>query len=109
MVSLIEHSADEHTPAPTAWLLAGAVALGLLALTLEMRTLRDYQRLPSVFGPVSNAMIVASGLALLTAVWAPVPWLLALSLVVILGLIWLFGVDRWLRLPDPDAIRPQGG
>ena len=31
MASLIEHAHDARTPPGTAWLLAGAVALGLLA------------------------------------------------------------------------------
>ena len=35
MVSLISHAHDGRTPASTAWLLAGAVALGLLALIVH--------------------------------------------------------------------------
>jgi low temperature requirement protein LtrA len=109
MVSLIEHAGDDHTPLATAWLLAGSVALGLVALVFKIRTLRDFERLPAIYRPVSGAMVVAAGLALLTPLWAPVPWLFALTLVLILGLVWLFAVDRWLRLPDPASIQPQGG
>lgn len=109
MVSLIEHSSDEHTPAATAWLIGGSVALGLLGLVVTMRTLRDFDRLPTVYRPVSQVMVVAMVVALLTALWAPAPWLLALSQVAILLGVWLFAVDRWLRLPDPDTIAPQGG
>lgn len=109
MVSLIEHAADEKAPTATAWLLAGSVALGLLALVLKMRTLRDFSRLSTIYEPVTRVMVAAAGLAMLTGWWAPAPWLLALSLVVILLGVWLFAVDRWLRLPDPDSIRPQGG
>ena len=41
MVSLIGHAHDASTPAATSWLLAGAVATGLLALVLTEQTLVD--------------------------------------------------------------------
>lgn len=107
MVSLIEHASEARTPAVTAWLLAGSVAVGLASLVAKMRTLRDFKRLPGVFRPLSNVMLTFAGLALVTAVWAPAPWVLALSLVIILLGVWLYAVDRWLRLPNPDSIRPQ--
>ena len=45
MVSLIAHAHDARTPASTAWLLAGAVAVGLLALIVTTRALADAERL----------------------------------------------------------------
>jgi low temperature requirement protein LtrA len=51
MVSLIGHAHDTSAPAGTSWLLAGAVATGLLALVLIERALADAERLPLVFHP----------------------------------------------------------
>ena len=45
MVSLIAHAHDPRTPAGTSWLLAGAVAAGLLALVLTEQALVDAERL----------------------------------------------------------------
>ena len=53
MVSLIDHADDASTPASTAWLLAGAVALGLLALILTERALVDAERLEVVYRPLA--------------------------------------------------------
>jgi hypothetical protein len=52
MVSLIGHAHDARTPAGTGWLLAGAVAAGLVALVLTERALVDAERLVVVFGPL---------------------------------------------------------
>ena len=97
MVSLISHAHDARTPANTAWLLAGAVAVGLLALTFITRALVDAERLAAVYRPVNVAM--ASGAAASVAVgWIrPAPWLLALLLVAVLSVLWFFAVSRFLR------------
>lgn len=62
MVSLIGHAHDASTPTGTAWLLAGAVATGLLALTLIERALADAARLFSVqpLGMATTAGAVAA-------------------------------------------------
>ncbi len=104
MVSLIEHAGDDHAPASTAWLLAGSVTLGLMALVVKMRTLSDFRRLSVIYRPVSWVMVAASGLAAGTAVWAPAPWLFALTLVVILLGVWIFAVSRWMRLNDSEVV-----
>ena len=97
MVSLIEHAHDARTPAGTAWLLAGAVAVGLLALSVTERTLVDAQRLAVVYRPLSLAMGAGAGAALVVGWARPAPWLLALLLVVILSVLWFFAVSRFLR------------
>lgn len=109
MVSLVEHAADVHTPPTTAWVLATAVAVALLALTGAMRTLRDFARLESVYRPLSTAMMLAAVGALVMGWLAPAPWLLALLIVLILGAVWLLAVSRWLSLEDPTAISPNAG
>jgi len=97
MVSLISHAHDARTPASTAWLLAGAVALGLLALIVTSRTLADAERLAVVYRPLTLAMAVAAGAALVAGWLRPAPWLLALLLVAILSILWFFAVNRFLR------------
>jgi low temperature requirement protein LtrA len=97
MVSLIGHAHDARTPASTAWLLAGAVALGLVALTFTDRALIDAERLVVVYRPLGLAMVGGAAAALIVGWARPAPWLLALLLVAILALLWLFAVSRFLR------------
>ncbi len=105
MVSLIEHAGDDHAPTSTAWLLGGSVTVGLMALILIIRTLRDFPRLSAIYQPLAWIMVLASALAVLLAYLAPPPWLFALSLVVILAGVWAFAVSRWMRLGDTESIR----
>jgi low temperature requirement protein LtrA len=96
-VSLIGHAHDTRTPASTAWLLAGAVALGLLALIITIRALADAERLAVVYRPVSLAMAVGAAAAVVAGWLRPPPWLFALLLVAILSVLWFFAVSRFLR------------
>jgi low temperature requirement protein LtrA len=97
MVSLIGHAHDARTPASTSWLLAGAVATGLLALVLTERALVDAERLSVVFSPLRLALFAGAAAALLVAWLRPAPWLLALLLVAVLSAVWIFAVSRFLR------------
>ena len=97
MVSLIAHAHDNRTPAETAWLLSGAVALGLLALIVTSRALVDAERLAVVYRPTNAAMVVGAGAALVAGWLRPAPWLLALLLVAILSVLWLLAVGGFLR------------
>ena len=97
MVSLIGHAHDPRTPAGTAWLLSGAVALGLLALIVTAQSLADADRFSAVYRPLSAALVGGSGAALVVGWMRPAPWLLALLLVAILVVLWFFAVSRFLR------------
>jgi len=97
MVSLIGHAHDARTPASTSWLLAGAVATGLLALVLTERALVDAERLFLVFHPLRLALSGGAAAALIVGWLRPAPWLLALLLVAILSAVWFFAVSRFLR------------
>ena len=97
MVSLIGHAHDANTPAGTSWLLAGAVATGLLALVLTEQALVDAERLSLVFHPLRLALFAGAAAALLVGWLRPAPWLLALLLVAILSAVWFFAVSRFLR------------
>jgi len=98
MVSLIGHAHDASTPAGTSWLLAGAVATGLLALVLTEQALVDAERLSLVFHPLRLALAGGAAAALLVGWLRPAPWLLALLLVAILSGVWFFAVSRFLRV-----------
>jgi len=106
MVSLIEHADLDRAPEPTAWLLSGSVAVGLLALIVIINSLEDRRTWASVYDPLSVALVGAAAGALLVGWWRPVPWLLVTALVVILVVVWLVAVFRWLRLDDPDLTLP---
>jgi low temperature requirement protein LtrA len=97
MVSLIAHAHDAHTSAGTSWLLAGAVATGLLALVPIEQALVDAERLLLVFHPLRLALSGGAAAALIVGWVRPAPWLLALLLVAILSAVWLFAVSRFLR------------
>jgi low temperature requirement protein LtrA len=97
MVSLIAHAHDKRSPTPTAWLLASAVAVGLLALIVTTRALADSQRLATVYRPVNRAIAAGAAAAVLVGWLRPAPWLLALLLVAILSGVWFFAVSRFLR------------
>ena len=92
MVSLIEHARDDSTPAPTSWLLSGAVAVGLLFLIPTWRALADASRLPSVYRPLWMATLAGAVASVIIGWIRPAPWLLALLLVVVLGLVWAVAV-----------------
>lgn len=97
MVSLIEHANDPSTPEATAWLLSGSVAVGLIAQAVTTRTLSDAERLAGVYRPLGAALIAGAAAAIVAGWLHPAPWLLALSLVVVLSVLWFFAVSRFLR------------
>ncbi len=92
MVSLIEHAHDRNTPGPTSWLLSGAVAAGLVFLIPTWRALADASRLASVYRPLVIATLAGAVASLIVGWSGPAPWLLALILVVVLGLVWAVAV-----------------
>ena len=96
MVGLIQHATDDRAPAATTWLLAGSVALGLVSLAVIVRTLRDYDRLNTVYRPTSILMLGAAGVALLIGAWRPAPLALVIALGAIYFVVWVFAVSRWL-------------
>lgn len=96
MVSLIAHAHAASTPTPTAWLLSGAVALGLIALVPISRALSDAARLLPVYQPLEIAMAVGAVVSLLIGVAHPAPWLLVLLLVVVLSLVWAVAIRGFL-------------
>jgi low temperature requirement protein LtrA len=105
VAALIEHSHDQQTPEPIAWLITGAVALGLLGTIIASRTLIDADRYPWVYRRLSVAMAVAAALALAIGFLRPQPWLLVLAIGALQTVLWLIAV-RWFiqarAWPPPD-------
>ncbi len=101
MLSLVEHGSDVETPAATAWLLSGSVSVGLVGLVFLTRTLADYGRLRPLFDPLIRSLMVTAAVSVLIGWVAPRPWLLALSIVVLLSVNWLIAVRRIFGLEDP--------
>jgi low temperature requirement protein LtrA len=106
MVSLVEHAADDRAPAASAWLLSGAVALGLVSLISIVRALSDYVRFPTVYGPLTWGLALAAGTSILVGALRPAPWLLALLLVAVLSAVWLFAIGLWVKNGEPDTHIP---
>jgi len=97
MVSVVEHAHDPSAPQATAWLVAGAVALGLLGLIGASWALEDARRLPGVYRPLELAMAVGAAAALVVGWINPAPWLLAALLAAILSVLWFVAVGEFLR------------
>ncbi|HEX8966874.1 MAG TPA: low temperature requirement protein A [Chloroflexota bacterium] len=98
MIGLIEHAHDIRTPTPTAWLLTGAVAIGLLAVIVAANSLADARRLTAAYRPLS-AVTAAGAVAAAIVGWTrPAPLLLAALFVVILSVLWAVAVGGFLRV-----------
>jgi len=80
IVNLIGHAHDARAPEAAAWLLAAAVALGLLALIVVEQSLVDAERLVSVYRPLSVVLAIGAVAGLVVGWVRPAPWLLALLL-----------------------------
>jgi low temperature requirement protein LtrA len=96
LVSMIGHAHDARAPEATAWLLGGAVALGLLALIVTQQSLVDAERLLSVYRPLSVVLAMGAVAAVVVGWVRPAPWLLAVLLVATLSVLWAFAVLRFL-------------
>jgi low temperature requirement protein LtrA len=96
MIGLIEHANDTRTPATMAWLLTGAVAIGLLAVIVAANSLADARRLAAAYCSLSAVMAAGAAAAAIVGWARPAPWLLAALLVVILSVLWAVAVRGFL-------------
>jgi low temperature requirement protein LtrA len=97
MTSLVAHAHDPSAPAQTAWLLAGAVAVGLVGLVPTALSLEDAVRLPEVYRKIATTLIAAAVAALVVGWLQLAPWALAALLSLVLGLVWAVTIGRFLR------------
>ena len=106
IVNLVEHAHDASTPAATALLLSGAVAIGLLAMILTARALEDAVRLEVVYRPLVWLLATGAAAAVIVGWLDPAPWLLGLSLVAILTAVWVVAVAWLIRAGEWGGARP---
>jgi low temperature requirement protein LtrA len=105
IVGLVEH-AHEGISIWNSLLLAGSVALGLVAMLFTTRQLEDAVRLATVYGPIQGALAAGAFAALLVGWVALFPLALATLLVLILSAIWFFAVARYVRAGAWGAEQP---
>jgi low temperature requirement protein LtrA len=112
-VGLVENGSEQATPAPTAWLFCGSVALAMLTAAWLMRLLDDYRRLGALYRPTVVACLIIAMLAVLLAVLQPPPLVLALTLFAAMCIQWTFAVHRWLGTSDglakTEEVEPTAG
>jgi len=96
MVSLVEHAHDPRTPVASAWLLSGAVAVGLIATIVTSRALADASRLAAVYRALQIAMALGAVVSIVIGLTRPAPWLLVLLLVLVLVLVWAIAIRGFL-------------
>ncbi|MFR9795736.1 low temperature requirement protein A [Streptomyces sp. MS06] len=97
MVGLIEHAGDSRTPAGPSWLMSGSVAVMSLMIVAVLPTLEDYGRRASAYATVQVVFTGTAATSLLIGWARPAPWLLALSLQLLLLAAWSLAFVRWLR------------
>lgn len=107
LVSLIEHAHDQRTPAATAWLLCGSIAVGLCSIVITMNSLDDWDRFPTLYRPVAAATVLGAAVVLGLGWLHPAPWLLAVLLLTTLTAVWFIATYRWAQLEDPEAALPD--
>jgi low temperature requirement protein LtrA len=90
MVSVVEHAADDHTPASTAWLLTGSVVVLLFGITVAARALPEGSFPTGMRRQVAPASAVAAILLLAVGALAPSPLVLAAAVSLVLASIWLW-------------------
>ena len=96
MVSLVEHAQDGRTPAATAWLLGAGAAVVLGATMLLAVTLPAWNRDPGLYRPLACTCTVSAVACLGLAAVRPAPLLLALGLILLLSIPWVYAVARRL-------------
>jgi low temperature requirement protein LtrA len=106
VVSLVEFAEEPHTPAPTAWLLAGAMSLFLVSLVGLSAVLAHGLEDRKGFRVVSATLLAAAVAVLGVAAVQPIAWLFALLLVLIASIGWVMGAVRSVDQgtdPAPDG------
>ncbi len=95
MVSLLEHAHDAHTPAPTAWLMSGSVALEMVSVIVAAWILVLFDQVGVCLSSACRRRVDRRRrLTIVLGYLAPPPWLLVSGLGAILTVTWLLAV-RW--------------
>lgn len=114
MVSLVDHAHDDRTPAATAWVLCGGVAVVLCTTMLIAASLRAWAGNRGLYRPLTRTCAVAAVLCLGAAAARPAPLIVGVALVVLLSIPWGLAVARRLAseadsLPSAESPGPGEG
>jgi len=96
MVSLVDHAHDGRTPAATAWVLGAGAAVVLVATMLLAATLPAWDHDRGLYRPLAGTCTASAVACLGLAAARPAPLLLALGLVLLLSIPWMYAVARRL-------------
>jgi low temperature requirement protein LtrA len=97
VVSLIEHSADAHTPAATAALVASSLAVVVATLAMLYPTLGDYSAHRAQYRRLIVVSLVSIGLFIAIGLWQPAPTTFMASSAAIFAISWTSMVMFWIR------------
>jgi low temperature requirement protein LtrA len=104
MVSIVEHGHDSHTPAPTAWLLAGSVAVTLGAISIACTALPTGEFPAGMQRCIGPTFGVAAAAVVALGALRPAPLVLLSCISVVLLLAWLALFVVFLALGgDPEV------
>jgi low temperature requirement protein LtrA len=102
MVTLVDHAHDGRTPAPTAWVLCAGAAVVLGATMLIAASLQVWDQDRRLYRPLARICAAVAVACLALGAARPEPLLLAVGLVLLLGIPWIFAVAR--RLASADSL-----
>jgi len=110
MVSVVAHAGDSATPASTAWLLAGSVAVVLAAIAVACSALPADEFPPGMRRWVAPTLALASVVVLTVAALQPAPIVLVASTSAVLLATWLIVFAVFLAQGgDPEVVDFQLG
>jgi len=96
MISLVEHAHDGRTPAATAWVLCAGAAVVLFVTMLISASLRAWHTDRGLYRPLAFTCAAVAVACLGIGAARPAPLFLALGLVLLLGIPWVFAVAHRL-------------
>ncbi|MGD0067369.1 MAG: low temperature requirement protein A [Streptosporangiaceae bacterium] len=108
MLSLVDHAHDGRTPAATAWVLGAGAAVVLLATMLLAATLPAWGHDRGLYRPLARTCTASAVACLGLAAARPAPLLLALGLVLLLSIPWVYAVARRLAEAAGGSDRGSG-
>ncbi|WP_316768942.1 low temperature requirement protein A [Streptomyces sasae] len=104
MVGLVEHAHADRTPAATAWVLCGGVAVVLTATMLLATGLEVWRDERDLYRPLARTCLAVALAVLALGAARPAPLPLGPVLVAVLGIPWGLAVAHRLRRDEETAV-----
>ena len=109
MVSLVEHAADSRTPAATAWLLTGSVAVMLTSVALAATALPADEFPPGMTRQLAPTFGLAAAVILVIGAAQPAPIVLVIGIAFVQLLTWLRLFVLYLALGGEPSVGVESG